>query len=68
MLFNGLIDEVSIWDKELTDKDLTQIMTIVPITDENLRCYWSFDTPGINILEQISGFYGLLFPHRTCNL
>ena len=68
LLFNGLIDEVSIWDKELTDKDLTQIMTIVPITDENLRCYWSFDTPGINILEQISGFYGLLFPHRTCNL
>ncbi len=42
--FNGLIDEVSVWDRPLTEEEINQIMhQKVPVDENGLLAYYNFD-------------------------
>ncbi len=67
--FNGLIDEVCLWDKSLNETELSLIMKEIPKEDNKKpKCYWSFDEDGTTIVDQISNLNAKLLPHRTCNV
>lgn len=42
--FNGLIDEVQVWDKALSSSEVTAYFTESPLgTESNLKAYWKLD-------------------------
>lgn len=54
--FDGLIDEVRIWSRALTQDELTDRLEGVPGGPEaGLRGWWKFDEPGLDVLEDASG-------------
>lgn len=54
--FNGIIDDVTIWNDALTSEEVLYYMSNPPIgNEENLIAYWKFNTGGGDTLYDLSG-------------
>ena len=53
--YKGLIDEVTVWNKTLTEDEIrsTRHLTKIPATDSNLIAYYQFNEPNGIVLDKV---------------
>ncbi len=54
--YNGMMDEVSIWNKSLTEQEIRESMHLTKNSlDENLKLYYQFNAEVSNVSDRIGG-------------